>query len=71
MVNFGLFLPKIMQVYISGTAQRIFLTLCCMAIVDDKIKLTKVLYWGKLAIFLPDLEQRYRSLYLRIKVTKL
>ena len=37
MVNFGLFRPKIMQVYISENALR------TMAIVVDKIKLTKVL----------------------------
>ena len=40
MVNFGQFWPNFMGVHISGTAQRILLKLCYMAIIDDKIKLT-------------------------------
>ena len=70
MVNFGLFWPKIIQVYVLEKTLRTFLKLCCMAIVLDKIKLPKALSWCKLAVFLPDLEQRCRSLYLRMKVTK-
>ena len=35
----GQFLPNFMEVYISGTAQRSFLKLCCMATTYDKTKL--------------------------------